>query len=285
MSPTPRIPVPFHFPFTRADVIAAGFTKHAITGWLQRGEVVQLTRGLFSPTAFATDPRGRLIYATKAVVHGHVPVPILGAALIHDLWTPPKPHASLTIAPRAHEIPEDHLHRMGRLLVPDKAWTAMQLARWQRLEGALISLDRVVQLGVDVAVLQRILEAWEMWPGAKWLHLAVAHVNALSGSALESWSRGLMIRNRLPAPVLQKELLIDGRKQYPDFLWEKQRLIGEADGREKYSDVEELAREKRRQSRLQSAGFVVYRWGWAEVIGNHRPWLEGLRLALSRSAP
>ena len=47
-----------------------------------------------------------------------------------------------------------------------------------------------------------------------------------------------------------------------DFYWRGLGVVGEADGREKYSDAE-LWREKQREDRLTDLGLVVTRWDWA----------------------
>lgn len=121
----------------------------------------------------------------------------------------------------------------------------------------------------------------ERWPGVKALVQAVAEGNALSGSALESWSRGLMIRHGLPSPVLQHPIRVAGRTVYPDFIWLEQRVIGEADGSDKYgTSGADVYAEKRRQAELQAAGYLLYRWGWPEVRDDVLPWIHGLCRAL-----
>lgn len=273
----------FTGPFTLNDVLAAGFTEHSVRGWLRRQEIVELAPGVWAPAGPHAERWAR-VYTSKPVTLGRVPVSAIGAATIHGIWTPPEPHGSLRRSPDEHAVPEEFLvHRAG-LLVPSMAWTAVQLARWQRLEGALVPLDSALRLGVSREDLQSALASMEFWPGTRRLHTAIQRADALSGSALESWSRGLMFRYGIPQPVLQEEIWIDDVRQQPDFLWPEHRLIGEADGLGKYQDIDELTREKRRQARLQAHGYLLYRWGWPEVRGDSAGWLQGLRHALSRLA-
>jgi very-short-patch-repair endonuclease len=49
-----------------------------------------------------------------------------------------------------------------------------------------------------------------------------------------------------------------------DFLWRKAGVVGEADGRVKYTDSA-LWQEKLRQERLEDAGYGVLRWTWAQA--------------------
>ena len=93
-----------------------------------------------------------------------------------------------------------------------------------------------------------------------------------------------MIEHDIPTPLLQPKIFVAGFTYHPDFLWRECRLIGEADGRGKYSDPGEIENEKRRQARLQAEGYTLYRWGWPEVAGNCTPWLRGLEHALRRRA-
>ncbi len=50
------------------------------------------------------------------------------------------------------------------------------------------------------------------------------------------------------------------------MVWDRERLIGEADGLTKYTDVTSLVAEKRRQEALIGAGWRVVRWGWREGV-------------------
>ena len=66
-----------------------------------------------------------------------------------------------------------------------------------------------------------------------------------------------------------------------DFVWLAYRVVGEADGRVKYTDprdpAEALVKEKARQLRIEELGFVVVRWTGAEVL--HRPDVVIARIA------
>lgn len=168
--------------------------------------------------------------------------------------------------------------QLGSLVLPDRAWTAVALGRGQHLEGALVAVDSAMRLSETRERLQVCAETMQGWPGVAALATAVKEASALSGSALESWSRGLMVRHGLPAPVLQHPIQMAGRRMYPDFVWLDQRVIGEADGQEKYgTSGADIFAEKRRQADLQASGYVLYRWGWPEVREDCSGWLRGLR--------
>lgn len=96
-----------------------------------------------------------------------------------------------------------------------------------------------------------------------------------SESVGESWSRVLIRSLGFAAPVLQhEERLPDGRVARTDFWWEEAGILGEFDGRVKYSrgrqlqglDLEQvLYQEKLREDALRALGRIVVRWGWDEL--------------------
>jgi very-short-patch-repair endonuclease len=57
----------------------------------------------------------------------------------------------------------------------------------------------------------------------------------------------------------------DGRSYRADFLWREHRVIGEADGMLKYTSIEDVRAEKRREDALRQAGYVLVRWTAEEL--------------------
>lgn len=272
--------IPFDRPFTTADLAAANLRVATLRGWRERNDVVEIAAGVFLASALPQTDRWRTIYGNRAIATGQRPVTTAGAALIHGLWTPPSLPQHAHRDTRRHAVPDDVLERRGGLIVPSREWTALQLARWQPAHAAVIPIDSALRLGSDRNVLRDLAGRMQLWPGVASMQTAIDESDASSESPLESWSRLLMVRLGLPRPELQRELRVGGRTQRPDFLWREQRVIGEADGMAKYSDGQAIGDEKRRQGRLQGSGYVVYRWGWAEVQSNPWLWGEGLRRLL-----
>jgi len=277
---TPRIPLPFTTVFTASDVESAGFTKGALVGWRLRGEVQEVCRGVYAPSGLKVDDRVRSVHRSHAATTGVTPLSAVGAAQIHGLWLPPGiTPAQRTTNPK-RPVPADCLTTHGRLVLPTLEWTALQLARWQPLEGALIPLDSALRNGASNDALRELAGRMQRWPGTAGLGEALAACSALSGSPLESYSRGLMIRRGIPDPTLQQRFVVHGRRYYADFAWPDVGVIGEADGAGKYAEESAIHDEKRRQGALQSLGLVVLRWGWHEVRREPEAWLRGLRSAL-----
>ena len=96
-----------------------------------------------------------------------------------------------------------------------------------------------------------------------------------SESPGESRSRALMHQLGFAIPDLQVSVrLSGGRVVRPDFHWPGTGVIGEFDGRVKYSRAQDLAgidanellyQEKLREDQLRSLGYRMVRWGWTEL--------------------
>ena len=90
-----------------------------------------------------------------------------------------------------------------------------------------------------------------------------------------------MLEARVPSPELQREIRTRAGTFRVDFCWPDVRVIGEADGRVKYSDADTLWREKLRQEHLERAGYRVVRWTWHDITAERRRWLDRLHHALA----
>ena len=276
-------PVPFTGIFTSADLASARLSRNVLVTWLRHHEVTEVAEGVYLPSDITVTDAMRRVFRDRSTTLGHSPVSVAGAAEIHHLWTPPQVPDFHFRTNRKLPPPDDCVARHGRLLVPTAAWTAVQLTRGQSLAGALIPLDSALRLGVQLDELREFARRLEGWSGTASLRLALEHCTALSGSPLESYSRGGMVEHDVPAPVLQQEFRIRGQRYFADFAWEFANTIGEADGGDKYLEDGAIAAEKRRQGALHSIGLQVIRWGWPEVLRNPLAWVNGLKRALGSS--
>lgn len=103
----------------------------------------------------------------------------------------------------------------------------------------------------------------------------ISFASSLSGSAGESISRAKMHIHGFPAPVLQQQFTLrDGSSAFVDFWFEKLRLAGEFDGREKYlragwgngrSIQDRVLAEKAREDAIRAQGVGFVRWTWTEM--------------------
>lgn len=278
-------PVPFAGRFTAADLLARGIPRATVRQWLEAGAVRRVAHGVYASNALSPNPRLADVQVRLAVERGDVLVPTLAAADAYGLWTPRRIPTQLLSADGRRVVPPEFQHRVNGRSVQTLAWTAVQLARWQPLQGALISLDCALRMGVSRNSLMEVAIRMRGWPGSRLLRQAIALADARSESALESWSRGLFVVHDLPTPVLQFEIVVDGYRSRCDFAYPDLGLAMEADGEEKGGNtLEERRRAEyswhRRQGRLQKAGFTVLRWGWNEVDPGHASWALSVRSAI-----
>lgn len=112
--------------------------------------------------------------------------------------------------------------------------------------------------------------------GARKAWEVIEFSNGLADRPGESVSRVSMFRARLPMPELQVELAgVSGRIWHVDFWWPPSNLIGEFDGKWKYTDPEfrrgrtsaqVLLDEKDREDDLRAAGHGFARWAWSVAV-------------------
>lgn len=283
--PTPRTHLPFNQAFTANDVRARGLTATVLQGWLSRGQVVRIGRGTYAPAELSDLAIARRIHINRNITEGLHPATLEAAALLHSICVPSTLPPRHKVPMRARDFPSDDFVRLGRLLVPSRALTTFELARWQSLAQALIPIECMMRNYGAQATRQALLPLIKQtagWPGTLRVGQALELATPLSGSALESCSRGLMLMAGLPEPELQVEFRVGGRVYYVDYLWRKQMVIGESDGEFKFDAAGKAQyAQHRRQADLQSLGFTVVRWGWPELLPSPKAWLQGLQRILS----
>lgn len=133
---------------------------------------------------------------------------------------------------------------------------------------------------------QNLLDALEFAdiPSRRRVLAAAAHADPRMETALESVSWARFIESGIDLPVPQVWVKgASGRSWRVDFLF-GDRVIGECDGAVKYAGVDSLWKEKKRQSDLEAAGFIVVRWTWEEIVFRPHVVLARIALALSRAA-
>jgi hypothetical protein len=111
----------------------------------------------------------------------------------------------------------------------------------------------------------------------------------------ESMSRASIHLSGLEMPLLQQPLSgASGKNYVVDFWWPRLRLIGEFDGKYKYTDEEFLQGrtasqavydEKLREDDLRAAGYGMSRWNWELAISPQRLGTHLQRAGIARVRP
>jgi very-short-patch-repair endonuclease len=165
------------------------------------------------------------------------------------------------------------LHRMtvpesdivpGRVPMTSVARTCIDVARLMSPADGLAAADAALRLGLTTAAeLHLVADTCIDRRGSRGAQIVVAHCDPRRESPAESGSWIYFLRHRLPLPEMQVEITTGFGLQIArvDFLWRNARLVGECDGRMKYTSADDLYREKRREDEVRGEGFDVVRWG------------------------
>lgn len=280
-------------------------TRGQVRTALRNGDVVRLRRGVGALAGdWELDPGSQHLHQVRAAqltlcgaVASH-----WSAVMAHALPAPTRRDAvpdrpTLTL-PRGGGLvdglqlvagvlqPAD-VTRVGPLVVTALPRTGVDVVADRPLTHALVVLDAVARrLLADLApgrsttaaaadeqsrlrVLARLAGAAGRRgdrEGRERIAVAVALTDPRAESALESWSRAVLLGAELPRPRLQLMVTGESGQAYrADFAWPEHRVIGEADGLLKYADRRDLLAEKAREDDLRRAGWVVVRWAWADI--------------------
>lgn len=127
----------------------------------------------------------------------------------------------------------------------------------------------VMTLAQAHAALDAIVAAQGSRRGVVRARAAVALGDPFAESPGESVLRWAAAAGGLPAPVSQLELWAE-EWYYLDLAFRACRIAWEFDGLSKFSSREDVRAEKRRELRIQRAGWRVVRFGWEDVMQPER---------------
>ena len=277
---------------TVADAVGAGLTPDQVRQRVRSGAWSRVDRGAYIPR-----PDGGLDgldeFARMRVMHVHraiaaaqrnrgTSIAYTSAALVNRLDVASVPSLVQLAAPPGQwtgrrsgidirRLALDHeelLHLRVPVTTPGRTW--MDLTRRGSLADALVAGDSGLRRGIlrpdDVA---GSVERGRGLPGWRRVERALPLLSALRETPLESMSYAYFVEHRLPLPHCQFTVLHDGSFiARVDFLWEREgapAIIGESDGVLKYGDRGEAYREKRREDQLRHLGYLMVRWGMADL--------------------
>ncbi len=268
--------------FTTAQAYECGWSRSALSRATISGKLIALRRGAFvvaeapnpghelaghrlgqrAVAAALRIPAGAVSHASAVALHG---LPLLRIPTLPCLTLPPELRTR-EAALHVHRQPlaSWQLDRNAEISLTSVVRSCLDLTREMGLDAGLVAADAAVHRRLcTVADLDAGYSALRGRAGLPSGRRLLELVNGSSESPLESISR-LAMASALPAPRLQARLhALDGRfLARVDFYWPELGVVGEADGRGKYTD-DELWNEKARQERLTDRGLVVERWGWS----------------------
>ena len=276
--------------FTMSEAVAAGMTADQVRQRVRSGRWAALGSGTYSrslPPADDLDPfaQRRNLHVQLAVaralkVSGSV-IAFGSAAMLHQLplVTGTPQNVELLVPPGAWTgtrtgtryrsgalAPTEISHLPAPVTTPLRTW--LDIARSHPFADAICCGDAALHSGLfTVAALDAALPSTDI-RGSSRVHRASRHLNMLRESALESLSWVRFLDWDIELPTCQFQVTDRGGRFVArvDFCWEDKMVIGEADGRLKYTNKESLYQEKLREDRLRELGFEVIRWSWSDLL-------------------
>jgi hypothetical protein len=158
---------------------------------------------------------------------------------------------------RRLELPVEHITLIDGFAITTPARTWMDCA-------ALVSWRDIVAMG-DGLLRSRLATPSELsrmvaWGrgrrGIKAARAALPVLDAASESPGESWVRALLARSRLPRPICNLSVTVDGWTFRLDLGWPDQRVAVEYDG-EEFHGPKYTARDAWRREKLREAGWII----------------------------
>lgn len=292
--------------FYRWQALRAGWSAGAIRRKLDAGEWVRARHGAYAEASSwdRLDALGRHLLVARAAMGALAGESVLcgpTAAVLHglpdhgldlsavNLWRSDERHGRLLAGVRQHqgELTARDVCSIDGVRATSLARTALDIARTAPLETGLVVVDAALRQ-VAPLELREVLERQRSWAGAATAARVLQLADGRSESVGESLGRLVIVNGGLPTPELQADICDDvgrlvGRV---DYLFRKQRTIGEFDGRGKYGRIsmsdprpenpaldparaadpgERVWREKLREDALRELGFEVVRFVWAEL--------------------
>lgn len=288
--------------------VSAG-DRAALVRRRHRGEVVSIARGSYADAAVwgALDRHAQYRLRVRAAaelldsdtVFSHESAAALWRLPWLGQW-PSRVHTAGATAAGGRSNTSVFHHTAGVAQAPEAidglrvtplARTVIDIARTVNFGTAVVVADAALRRtahpigGIPNTLLTRatLMEELARVPLRHGSAKARAVINFADGRADrpgESISRVSMLQARLPAPLIQVRLRgQSGRTWIVDFWWPECNLIGEFDGRWKYSDPnfllgrtphEVLLDEKFREDDLRAAGHNFSRWDWGIAMSPSR---------------
>lgn len=289
------------------DLAREGGPDRALRRSAVSGASARVARGRYLPTpvwddldhddkyrlrihAFVETTRVRQVLShwSAAALWGY---PIIGAwpRRIHVTFPPGTAQRSTSgVVRHIVELPDEDVVELDGEFVTSPLRTIVDLARVASFASGVAACDRALAtprspegsaLQVERDALVEYVDRLKDQRGVRQSRSVVAFADGRSGSPGESFSRVQIARLGLPKPELQVEVVdLSGRSWHSDFGWDGQRLLGEFDGKMKYtrdrylrgrSVADVVIEEKQREDAMRLAsgcGFVRWTWSTASEL-------------------
>jgi very-short-patch-repair endonuclease len=294
-----RLAAQQHGVVTGPQLLAIGLTRNAVLKRVEAGRLHRVHRNVFAVGHPVLSLEGHYLAAVFAGGPGAV-LSHRSAAALWDLRPTAQRRIEITVrSPRCTTNTVIQAHR-SRTLVPADA-TRVRGIPCTSIARTLVDLAEVL----DRRSLERALEQAEILQlfdltalthalarafgrhGTATLRSALADAAAASPtvtrSELEERFLALCRRARLPAPEVNAAIAVGpGKYVEVDFLWRANALVVETDGHAAHGTRQAFERDRRRDQRLQLAGYRVVRFTWRQVARHGAEVADTVRRLLDR---
>jgi hypothetical protein len=280
-----------HGVFLRREALGLGYTDAALRRSVRLGVLVRVRQGAYTfSDLWPADREQQHLVSIRAVLRvleERVAVTHESSAALHgfEAWRLPLDRVHVTRLDGGSGRVEAGVEHHTGLVLPDEIVTVQGIDTVHPARAALETASQLdVERGLVIAdsglrqqlftpdAMQHQLRLMERWPRSLHLQLVARLADGRSGSVGESRARYLLWAAGIPAPELQYEVY-DGRTLVGivDFAWPEHRLLGEFDGKTKYTRLlregeqpgDIAFREKQREDRLRDVtGWKMVRLTW-----------------------
>lgn len=276
-----------HGVITTAQLTAAGVGPRGVAGRVGDGRLRRLHRGVFLVGPL-TGPWTREMAAVLACGDGAVLSHQAAASLwgIRRAW-----HGPVDVPVSRHPRPgpeiRTHRSRLGPRETRRREGVPVTSPVRTLLDLATVVTERDLARAVEEAQVLKLVTRHAIAemvgrgrPGAAALRAVfdARHEPSLTRSEAEVAFLELVRNAGLPAPETNVTVL--GHEV--DFLWREQKLIVEVDGFAYHSSRQAFERDRRRDARLQAAGFRVIRFTYLQIVNEPRTLLACLDVHITR---
>ncbi len=298
--------------FTVADALAAGYSAKRLRGAVGRGDLVALRAGTYCTKATLelmsqpADAHALRVAAAQRVLSSPSWASHYTAAQLHLLPLPIGEPSQVTLcmvpgaAPsrrwpglsvRPAGLPPAQQTVAYGVPATTLARTLVDVSREQGFAAGLVLADAALRRGgTSVAALREVLDTCTGWPGIRAARKVGLHASRRRESPIESRSYALFVARGLPLPECNVWITTGRREEDArgDFVWPEHRVVGEADGRIKYTDPWQrkeppLWAEKLRMELIEDQDFVVVRWTGRQLEHSPELVIERILRASSRA--
>ena len=278
------------------QLIALGLSASAVRSRVAAGRLHRQYRGVYSAGHEVIPWQGHVMAAVLACGEGAL-ASHHDAARLHGLLSRDRGR-HVTVAGRRVRVPRIEVHQARALepwqrtqeqRVPCTAWprTIVDVAGVDGRRAAERMIDRAEQLRFfDLSEIRREIDQRPGRRGARIVRALLGQPSlGLTRNDLEERFFAICEAAGLPRPHVNMPIVLDdaGPHIEADFAWPELKLIVETDGWETHGTRRAFGSDRRRDRRLDLAGWCVLRYTWHEVM--HEPERVAKELAARLAVP